>query len=170
VQRELLDQAARSAKAAESSNANVRASERAYLSLTFVRVADLELRQRGAFKVIALNGGRTPALNPRIVSCGELHIARVDLEMAHKSALWTCNNRPAKNAVTLEPGHQIDQELITIASDEWDGIASGATTFRLFAMAEYTDIFGTLHHENVCAELRPDLKTIEPCWTFNNSD
>jgi len=177
AQRELRDQAARSANAAESTAAisaqSFHVSERAYVSLTPLLGRPLETGKQTILSLLIENNGRTPALGLTATVCITSAPPNTPIQDVHALTLSGKVQKFSSSAVSLPPGKHFEQHPTTqnfLSQTEFDDLSNGNKVFYLFATASYEDIFGKTHHEEICGYLDRNLRQLDTCRELNKSE
>jgi hypothetical protein len=175
--RELRDQAARSANAAESTTTiaaqSFHVSERAYVYITPLLGRPVAARQQTLLAVALANGGHTPALKITAHTCLIASKYPETTKQAHERAFTPQGGGATAEPPSIPPGKNFEQHLdsrLPLTDTEFEELSQGKETMYLFSAVTYRDIFGKLHHEEICGFLDTNLKQFNTCNEFNKSD
>jgi hypothetical protein len=116
--------------------------------------------------VVVINTGKTPALKHRH-KIG-MHIIKAETALVPD---YPTTKTPSSITV-IQPGGRVIEEVTsnTVMTKELlDKLSSGDYILYLHGIINYEDIFRVPHETTFCMYLKPNLKTLSACETYNET-
>jgi hypothetical protein len=158
------------AKTSQTAEETFRDEQRAWVGALGVTNVIIKEGAPPVFGVVVTNSGKTPALHVRFLTTGGSRMRGEQSNFAYPPL-------PKDQIVSdfvLQPGSQytlnsgIPEQSAT--KPQVDAITSGTTIFWIYGKVRYEDVSKRIHHTKFCFLLATDLKTGQPCSTYNEAD
>jgi hypothetical protein len=157
-------------KTSQSAENTFRDEQRAWVGALATTDVVIKEGEPPSFRVVVTNSGKTPALH---------------LHFNVEAMSWLTGKRikftylpVTKTAIVsnfvLQPGAQYFLQsgapAPPLIKPQVDAITSGANTLWIYGKLTYEDVAKRLHHTKFCFIMTADLKSGQPCDTYNDAD
>lgn len=158
-------------KSSQNAADTFRDEQRAWVGA--VTVTDMVLKEGEfpSYTVILTNSGKTPALHMHAINMHKSWIKGKVIEFDYPNMI------PGQilSDTVLQPGansllHSLPAQSGKLTKTQVDSITSGDYWWWVYGKLSYEDVSRRRHNTKFCFVITPDLKSAQPCSTYNEAD